>query len=255
LIISKPPNPLFLGCFATTCKINKIPKPLCCLELDNKCEHRKNEIYFNKWKNKSIILAADDATNGLFNFIVPLRAKVRSTAHLKPIVLLLKNRPSNEFLDSISSFPLVYWMQGTISNIDILLHAGILNCEALVIVSTEHQNSLEEDPLYDSSNLFSIQNIYRLFPNTKIIAELSRESNIRFLKFRANGTSKDSYPNINYMYRHAFAAGNVFNASMIDTLLYQAYGKSFIIELFRLMIGLSQTDGSGHLTSVNRKYS
>jgi potassium channel subfamily T protein 1 len=53
-----------------------------------------------------------------------------------------------------------------------------------------------------------------------------------------------------YMYRSPFAAGNVFSASMIDALLYQAFGKPYLIELIRLLIGLNQKEGSGNLTSV-----
>ena len=46
-----------------------------------------------------------------------------------------------------------------------------------------------------------------------------------------------------YMFRLPFAAGNVFSASMIDTLLYQAFGKPYLIELLRLLIGISQSPG------------
>jgi hypothetical protein len=53
-----------------------------------------------------------------------------------------------------------------------------------------------------------------------------------------------------YMLRQPFAAGNVFSASMIDSLLYQTFGKPYLIELIRLLIGISQTQGSGNLTSV-----
>jgi potassium channel subfamily T protein 1 len=52
------------------------------------------------------------------------------------------------------------------------------------------------------------------------------------------------------MFRLPFASGNVFSASMIDTLLYQTFGKPYLIELIRLLIGISQTPGSGNITSV-----
>lgn len=55
------------------------------------------------------------------------------------------------------------------------------------------------------------------------------------------------------MYRSPFAAGNVFSASMIDTLLYQTFGKPYLIELIRLLIGLTQSEGSGNLTSVSQR--
>ncbi len=37
---------------------------------------------------------------------------------------------------------------------------------------------------------------------------------------------------------------------MIDTLLYQAFGKPYLIEFIRLLIGLDHVEGSGSLTSV-----
>jgi len=37
---------------------------------------------------------------------------------------------------------------------------------------------------------------------------------------------------------------------MLDTLLYQTYGKPYLIELIRLLIGISQTPGSANITSL-----
>jgi potassium channel subfamily T protein 1 len=96
LKIGIPYHPI--GCSPTKCKLLKSPEKICCLQLHGSCEHvhskykdwleTPNEY---KWNYKCIILAAEQATNGLFNFILPLRSKARSTARLKPIILLLKN--------------------------------------------------------------------------------------------------------------------------------------------------------------------
>ena len=61
---------------------------------------------------------------------------------------------------------------------------------------------------------------------------------------------KDQGSSMAYMFRLPFMSGNVFSASMIDTLLYQTYGKPYLIELIRLLIGISQSPGSGNLTSI-----
>jgi potassium channel subfamily T protein 1 len=85
------------------------------LQLAQVCEHcsyRNARDY--QWQNKTIILAADYASNGIYNFIIPLRAHFRSKTSLNPIILLLERRPDIAFLDAISYFPLVYWMLGTI---------------------------------------------------------------------------------------------------------------------------------------------
>lgn len=44
------------------------------------------------FKNKLIIVSAETAGNGLYNFIVPLRAYYRPRRELNPIVLLLDNK-------------------------------------------------------------------------------------------------------------------------------------------------------------------
>ena len=43
------------------------------------------------FKNKPIIVSAESAGNGLYNFIVPLRAYYRPRKELNPIVLLLES--------------------------------------------------------------------------------------------------------------------------------------------------------------------
>lgn len=73
------------------------------------------------WRNRAIILVAENASNGLYNFIIPLRAHYRLAHELSPIVLLLEQKPELPFLDAISWFPMVYWMAGSISSLDHLL--------------------------------------------------------------------------------------------------------------------------------------
>jgi hypothetical protein len=52
------------------------------------------------------------------------------------------------------------------------------------------------------------------------------------------------------MFRVPFANGNVFAATMLDTLLYQSFVKNYLINFVRLMLGLDQAEGSGHLSCV-----
>ena len=62
---------------------------------------------------------------------------------------------------------------------------------------------------------------------------------------------KERGSHISYMFRLPFAAGSVFSASMLDTLLYQAFVKDYVITFVRLLLGIDQAPGSGFLTSVN----
>lgn len=64
---------------------------------------------------------------------------------------------------------------------------------------------------------------------------------------------KERGSHISYMFRLPFAAGSVFSASMLDTLLYQAFVKDYVITFVRLLLGIDQAPGSGFLTSVRRR--
>ncbi|XP_024939227.1 potassium channel subfamily T member 2 isoform X3 [Cephus cinctus] len=277
-----PPVSPFIGVSPTLCYLLKEKKPLCCLQLAQVCEHcsYRNAKEYN-WQNKTIILAADYASNGIYNFIIPLRAHFRSKTSLNPIILLLERRPEIAFLDALSYFPLIYWMLGSIDCLDDLLRAGITLAENVVVVNKELSNSAEEDTLADCNTIVAVQTMFKFFPSIKSITELSQSSNMRFMQFRAHdkyalhlskmekvllsATSSDNYPDepsmgsprekergshISYMFRLPFAAGSVFSASMLDTLLYQAFVKDYVITFVRLLLGVDQAPGSGFLTSM-----
>ncbi|CAH0703525.1 unnamed protein product [Spodoptera exigua] len=258
-----PPVSPFIGVSPTLCYLLKEKKSLCCLQLAQVCEHcayRNAKEY--QWQNKTIILAADYASNGIYNFIIPLRAHFRSKTSLNPIILLLERRPDIAFLDAISYFPLVYWMLGSIDCLDDLLRAGITLAENVVVVNKELSNSAEEDSLADCNTIVAVQTMFKFFPSIKSITELSQSSNMRFMQFRAHDKyalhlskmekrEKERGSHISYMFRLPFAAGSVFSASMLDTLLYQAFVKDYVITFVRLLLGVDQAPGSGFLTSYS----
>ncbi|KAF2362944.1 Potassium channel BK alpha subunit [Trinorchestia longiramus] len=185
-----PPVSPYIGVSPTLCYLLKEKKPFCCLQLAQVCEHcsyRSAKEY--NWQNRAVILAADYASNGIYNFIIPLRAHFRSKSSLNPIILLLESRPDPAFQDAISWFPLVYWMFGSISCLDHLLQAGINLAENVVVVNKELNNSAEEDTLSDCNTIVAVQTMFKFFPDMKIITELSQSSNMRFMQFRA----RDAY--------------------------------------------------------------
>ncbi|MGH0156900.1 UNVERIFIED_CONTAM: hypothetical protein FKN15_032562 [Acipenser sinensis] len=185
------------------------------------------------FKNKLIIVSAETAGNGLYNFIVPLRAYYRPRKELNPIVLLLDNPPDNHFLEAICCFPMVYFMAGTIDNLDNLLQCGIIYADNLVVVDKESTMSAEEDYMADAKTIVNVQTMFRLFPSLSIITELTHPSNMRFMQFRAKDCyslalsklekkEREKGSNLAFMFRLPFAAGRVFSISMLDTLLYQS---------------------------------
>ena len=44
-----------------------------------------------------------------------------------------------------------------------LIKAGIMHAETLVVISPENQQKLEDESLYDSTNIFAVQNISKFF--------------------------------------------------------------------------------------------
>uniref|UniRef100_A0A672ND63 Si:dkey-21e5.1 n=2 Tax=Sinocyclocheilus grahami TaxID=75366 RepID=A0A672ND63_SINGR len=87
-----PPNSPYIGSSPTLCHLLQQKAPFCCLRLDKGCRHNSFEdAKAYGFKNKLIIVSAETAGNGLYNFIVPLRAYYRPRKELNPIVLLLDN--------------------------------------------------------------------------------------------------------------------------------------------------------------------
>ncbi|TKS78470.1 Potassium channel subfamily T member 1 [Collichthys lucidus] len=185
-----PPNSPYIGSSPTLCHLLPQKAPFCCLRLDKGCTHSSFEdAKAYGFKNKLIIVSAETAGNGLYNFIVPLRAYYRPRKELNPIVLLLDYPPDNHFLEAICCFPMVYFMAGTIDNLDNLLQCGIIYADNLVVVDKESTMSAEEDYMADAKTIVNVQTMFRLFPSLSIITELTHPSNMRFMQFRA----KDCY--------------------------------------------------------------
>ncbi|TWW60239.1 Potassium channel subfamily T member 1 [Takifugu flavidus] len=261
-----PPNSPYIGSSPTLCHLLPQKAPFCCLRLDKGCTHNSFEdAKAYGFKNKLIIVSAETAGNGLYNFIVPLRAYYRPRKELNPIVLLLDYPPDNHFLEAICCFPMVYFMTGTIDNLDNLLQCGIIYADNLVVVDKESTMSAEEDYMADAKTIVNVQTMFRLFPSLSIITELTHPSNMRFMQFRAKDCyslalsklekiERDKGSNLAFMFRLPFAAGRVFSISMLDTLLYQSFVKDYMIAIVRLLLGLDTTPGSGYLCACKDSY-
>uniref|UniRef100_A0A8C7KLH3 RCK N-terminal domain-containing protein n=1 Tax=Oncorhynchus kisutch TaxID=8019 RepID=A0A8C7KLH3_ONCKI len=198
------------------------------------CEHNNFEdAKAYSFKNKLIIVSAETAGNGLYNFIVPLRASYRLKKDLNPIVLLLDNQPDTQFLEAVCGFPMVYYMVGSIDNLDDLLRCGVSFAANMVVVDKESTMSAEEDYMADAKTIVNVQTLFRLFSSLSIITELTHPANMRFMQFRAQDwyslalsnlekKEREKGSNLAFMFRLPFAAGRVFSIGMLDTLLYKA---------------------------------
>ncbi|KAJ1352345.1 hypothetical protein KIN20_008663 [Parelaphostrongylus tenuis] len=254
----------YIGTSNTVCHMLKEKRPICCLQLDKACAHCSyTSAYEYNWTNKPIILAADKTSSGMYNLIIPLRAYYRPIHELHPIVLLLELEetasPNPAFLDAISYFPGIFWMQGKISVLDNLLRAGVSRAEHVIVV--KETASLAEEHFADCSTIITVQKIHRMFPRLRMITELTHASNMRFVQFNANSPyslaqsrfekkERKRGSHMPFMFRLPFAQGGVFSANMLDRLLYQAIIKPYVVALTRLLLGIDQTAGSGYLTSI-----
>ncbi|XP_043938225.1 potassium channel subfamily T member 1-like [Protopterus annectens] len=228
-----PMNSPYIGSSPTLCHLLQEKVPFCCLRLDKGCNHYPYEdARAYRFKNKLIIVSAERAGNGLYNFIVPLRAYYRPKKELSPIVLLLEDPPETHFLEAICCFPMVYYMVGSIDNLDDLLRCGVTFATNMVVVDKESSMIAEEDYMADAKTIVNVQTLFRLFPSLNIITELAHPANMRFMQFKAKDhyslalsklekKEREKGSNLVFMFRLPFAAGKVFSVSMLDTLLYQ----------------------------------
>uniref|UniRef100_A0A672T318 Potassium sodium-activated channel subfamily T member 1 n=1 Tax=Sinocyclocheilus grahami TaxID=75366 RepID=A0A672T318_SINGR len=263
-----PPNSPYIGSSPTLCHLLQQKAPFCCLRLDKGCRHNSFEdAKAYGFKNKLIIVSAETAGNGLYNFIVPLRAYYRPRKELNPIVLLLDN-PRSLNISLLKHNPkwVLVWSEWSICagfchSLDNLLQCGIIYADNLVVVDKESTMSAEEDYMADAKTIVNVQTMFRLFPSLSIITELTHPSNMRFMQFRAKDCyslalsklekiERDKGSNLAFMFRLPFAAGRVFSISMLDTLLYQSFVKDYMILIARLLLGLDTTPGSGYLCAM-----
>ncbi|CAI9720396.1 Potassium channel subfamily T member 2 [Octopus vulgaris] len=269
-----PPVVPFVGARKTLCHLERSPSSihyhiriLVCHTRSHICKSDCEHCSFKNakdplWNNQLIILAAEKSNGGIYNFIVPLRSYFLNRDSLRPIILLFENEPSSQFLYIIAHFPLVYWLVGTLSCVDDLLKAGITKASQIVVVKREMTQSVSETTLMDTGTILAAQQIFKLFPSAKILTELDQASNMRFMNFRVldnysmqiakleKKIASQVSSNLCHMFRLPFAAGRVFSASMLDTLLYQTFEKGYLIAFIRLFLGIDSSENSGHLSSI-----
>uniref|UniRef100_A0A8C1TFS0 Potassium channel, subfamily T, member 2 n=1 Tax=Cyprinus carpio TaxID=7962 RepID=A0A8C1TFS0_CYPCA len=258
-----PPDLPYIGSSPILCHLRKKKTPKCCMQLEKTCNHKDEEdVKAYSLKNKLIIVSAETTRNGLYNFILPLRASYRSENELCPIVLLLEHEPEAEFLETVCWFPMIYYLHGSIDSLDDLLRCGVSFAASMVVVDKESTMSAEEDYMADAKTIINVQTLFRLLSGLNIITELTHPANMRFMQFSAKDChslafsklekkEREKGSNLSFIFRLPFAAGRVFSIGMLDTLLYQCFVKDYMITITRLLLGLESTPKSGFLCSMS----
>uniref|UniRef100_A0A673LKH5 Potassium channel subfamily T member 2-like n=1 Tax=Sinocyclocheilus rhinocerous TaxID=307959 RepID=A0A673LKH5_9TELE len=258
-----PPDLPYIGSSPILCHLRKEKAPKCCMQLEKTCNHKdKEDVKAYGLKNKLIIVSAETTGNGLYNFILPLRASYRSENELCPIVLLLEHEPGAEFLETVCWFPMTYYLLGSIDSLDDLLRCGVSFAANMVVVDKESTMSAEEDYMADAKTIVNVQTLFRLFSGLNIITELTHPANMRFMQFsvkdghtmafsKLEKKEREKGSNLSFIFRLPFAAGRVFSIGMLDTLLYQCFVKDYMITITKLLLGLETTPKSGFLCSMS----
>lgn len=265
--IGYPPNLPYIGSSTILCHLRKKKMPTCCMHLEKflskTCNHKDDEdakVY--SLKSKLVIVSVETAGNSLYNFILPLRASYRPQNELWPIVLLLEHVPDEEFLETISWFPMIYYLLGSIDSLDDLLRCGVSFAASMVVVDKESTMTAKEDYMADAKTIVNVQTLFRLFSGLNIITELTHSANMRFMQFSTKDChslafsklakkEREKGSNLSFIFHLPFAAGRVFSISMLDTLLYQSFVKDYMITITRLLLGLETTPQSGFLCAMS----
>ncbi|KAL1279792.1 hypothetical protein QQF64_014392 [Cirrhinus molitorella] len=262
-----PPDLPYIGSSPILCHLRKEKAHKCCMQLEKflskTCNHKDEEdIKAYGLKNKLIIVSAETTGNGLYNFILPLRASYRPENELCPIVLLLEQKPDAEFLETVCWFPMIYYLHGSIDSLDDLLRCGVSFAANMVVVDKESTMTAKEDYMADAKTIVNVQTLFRMFSGLNIITELTHPANMRFMQFsvkdchalafsKLEKKEREKGSNLSFIFRLPFAAGRVFSIGMLDTLLYQCFVKDYMITITRLLLGLETTPKSGFLCSMS----
>ncbi|EGD76635.1 hypothetical protein PTSG_07747 [Salpingoeca rosetta] len=185
---------------------------------------------------------------GVYLFLSHLRAAryvQLECFEIKPIVLLMRKMPHPQFLDFISLFPLVFFYIGGLTSLhDPRIKVCLQRAYIVLLLKPSHITGTRKDThLTDATSILALSQVARRYPAVKMIAELVHRNNMRFMRYQAiqptkKGLHSDSP--FGFLHRGAYASGTVFSASMLDTLLYQAYNKKAydIVTVIKQMLGV-----------------
>ena len=168
------------------------------------------------------------------HLILPLRTKGK-TKHF-PILIIDKNEHiSGDIWKEIQYYPDIYYMQGNPIKSEDLKKAGVSKAQAVVILSKYTQdNELLE--MMDANSIFIYKAIKNESSDTLIIADLISSKAIGFIS-----TLGDEHMEIfGYWLNEAFASGELYISSMLDTIICQAFYNPYILNIIsQLMLGES----------------
>ena len=168
------------------------------------------------------------------HLILPLRTRGKLKHH--PILIMDKNEHlSTEIWKDIQYFPDIYYLQGNPIKSDDLKKARVSKALAAVILSKYSQdNQLLE--MVDADSIFIYKALKNESNNILIIADLISSNSIGYI----TNSGDENMDNFGFWLNGAFASGELYISSMLDTLICQAFYNPYILNIiYQLMLGES----------------
>jgi hypothetical protein len=167
----------------------------------------------------------------LYHFVLPMRSK--HLERIQKIIILTPSPPSFAAWSKLSYFKELYYCQGSALELEDLDRVSIKTASRVVVFAKEYDESDGSlEALVDADTIFSYRVITKANEDIQIVCELVAQSNISFLseEISSNEVFEDHYLS------PPFAAGHVYTASMLDTLICQAYYNPHIITILRQIV-------------------
>ena len=164
----------------------------------------------------------------LKNLIMPLRAKSVKVKHLPILILDKSEHIPSELWKEIQYFPDIYFMQGNPIKSEDLKKAGISKAEAVIILAKKSVD-IDQFDMIDANTIFIYKAIKNEVKNALIIADLTSASAIGYI----NTYEGDNLESQGFWLSEAFASGELYISSMLDTLVCQTFYNPYILNIIQ----------------------
>ncbi|EGD74016.1 serine/threonine protein kinase [Salpingoeca rosetta] len=129
----------------------------------------------------------EPAGSGVYHFIRVLRSATLSPDALLPIVVLVAEQwqLSQRLCKFMALFPLVYYHVGHLETPRSLLRACLRGSRIVLVLAPGVRDLHGENCMIDAPNIMATQNVHDVFPDIKVLTELTHRPNVKFVRFVA----------------------------------------------------------------------
>jgi len=169
----------------------------------------------------------------LKNLIMPLRTRSNYKNKNLPILIIDKyEHIPSEIWKEIQYFPDIYYIQGNLIKSEDLKKAEVSKAEAVIILSKNNKEEIIDTEMMDADTIFIYKAIKNENKKTLILADLTTVNAIGFIN------DDDELLESGFWLSEAFASGELYISSMLDTLICQAFYNPYLVNIInQLMLG------------------